>query len=119
MPTAAVSAGVSPTVSSGSARQSAGIMRWWNSPFLMRARSSIKAAARPISDPVPEVVGTLMTGGRPAVTTLAWAAWNSWKLATVSASIGWRCTVMKAIALPASRLLPPPNAITPSWPAAR
>ena len=76
--------------------------------------SLVITAARPTSEPVPAVVGTATTGGRPAV-------WARRQLSPRSSKsqIGRSWAAMKAIALAASSALPPPSAITPSWPPLR
>ena len=66
---------------------------------------------RPTSEPVPAVVGTATTGAIPSVSARV-------QLSPMSSrsqiDIFW--PAISAMALPASRALPPPNAITPSWP---
>ena len=62
MPVAAVSFGGRPTVSSGSAITIAGIILGWKITFLVCVFSSVMTDARPVSEPVPAVVGTAIDG---------------------------------------------------------
>ena len=70
--------------------------------------------ARPTSEPVPDVVGTATTGAMPATLTRVNQSSRSSK-----SQIGRVWPTISAMALAASSALPPPNAITPSWPPAR
>ena len=62
MPVPAVMAGGMPTVSSGSAITTFGIIFGWKMIFLVCVVSSVRTPARPTSEPVPAVVGTATIG---------------------------------------------------------
>ena len=62
MPVPAVSLAGRPTVSSGSAITIAGIIFGWKITFLVCVSSSVITEARPVSEPVPAVVGTAIDG---------------------------------------------------------
>ncbi len=109
MPTAAVRPGGRPTVRAGSAITSRGIMAGWKMMRFSWAASSLITLARPTSEPVPAVVGTAMTGS-------IFAGSARRKLSPMSSKShkGRSWKVAKAMVLPASKALPPPNATTPS-----
>ncbi len=65
MPVAAVMAGGTPTVSSGSAITATGMMRGWKISRLVCVASSVMTETRPTSEPVPAVVGTATVGAMP------------------------------------------------------
>ncbi len=69
---------------------------------------------RPVSDPVPAVVGMAMVGSG------ALADCQSRRPSAIAHMLGpsASCAAISAMVLPASRDEPPPNAITPSHPAA-
>ena len=109
MPVPAVSLGGRPTVSSGSAITIAASSSGWKITFLVCVASSVITDARPVSEPVPAVVGTAMVGRIPAGLARVHQSPISSK-----SHIGRVWPAMKAIALAASRPEPPPQAITPS-----
>ena len=67
-------------------------------------------AARPVSEPVPAVVGTAIIGG--ILSSLA-----LFQLSPISSNyqIDKFCSDIKEIVVPTSNQLPPPNAMTPSF----
>ena len=77
---------------------------------LVWVSSLVITAARPTSEPVPAVVGIATTGAMAAVCARRQLSPRSSK-----SQIGRVWPAMKATALAASRPLPPPSAITPSW----
>ena len=114
MPVAAVRPAGNPTVSSGSRMTMAGNMRGWKMIFLTFSASCRMTDARPTSEPVPAVVGTATIGAiasELARVQLSPASSKSHK--------GKLWPAISATALPASNPLPPPRAITPSWPPCR
>ena len=62
MPVPAVSLGGRPTVSSGSAMTIDGIILGWKITFLVCVSWLVITEARPVSEPVPAVVGTAIEG---------------------------------------------------------
>ena len=109
IPVAAVSAGGSVRVNSGSAMMMPGIIPGWKMIFLVAVSSQSSTTARPVSDPVPAVVGTATTGARPSALARVQLSPTSSK-----SQAGRSWAIMKATALPASSPLPPPKAMTPS-----
>ena len=109
MPVAAVIRGGKPRVNAGSAMTICGRICGWKMIFLMWFCSSVMTEARPTSEPVPAVVGTAMMGAMPEGSARVQLSPTSSK-----SQIGNVWPLMKAIALPASRPLPPPKATTPS-----
>ena len=110
MPTAAVRWAGSPTVSSGSRITRPGIIRGWKMIRLVcSARASVMTEARPVSEPVPEVVGTATTGSIPSFSARVHQSSRSSK-----SQMGRDWAAMNPIAFPTSRALPPPKAMSPS-----
>ena len=103
-----------PTVSSGSAITTLGIISGWKITFLVWVVSSVMTPARPTSEPVPAVVGTATMGKMP----LGSARVHQSPISSKS-HIGRVCPAMKAMTLPTSSPEPPPKAMTPSWPPSR
>ena len=91
----------------------AGSIFGWKMIFLRLSPSSRITLARPTSEPVPEVVGTPITGAMPFGSTRVHQSSRSSK-----SQIGRVWPAISAIAFAVSSALPPPNAITPSWPPA-
>ena len=79
--------------------------------FLVWLAGSVMTAARPTSEPVPAVVGTATMGAMASESARVYQSSRSSK-----SQIGRVWPTMKATALPQSSALPPPKAITPSWP---
>src|SRR6266540_4180451 len=105
-PVAAVSRGGRPAVRAGSRMTSRASSSGWNSTALRRVESSVTTELRPTSLPVPAVVGTQTHGARPRQSSL--------KLNEDSSRLG---RLMRSRhALPTSRALPPPKAMTQSQP---
>ena len=82
--------------------------------FLVWSRTSMITDARPTSEPVPEVVGNATTGAIPSASARVHQSSRSSK-----SHSGRAWPDMSATAFAASRALPPPNPITPSWPPSR
>ena len=114
MPVQAVRFAGRPTVSSGSSIAIPGSILGWNRIFLTRSASSMTAAALPTSEPVPAVVGTATMGRIASASARVQRSARSSK-----SNIERLWPAMKATVLPTSMALPPPNAMTPSWPPAR
>ena len=114
MPVPAVMNGGMPTVSSGSAITTFGIISGWKMIFLVCVASSVMTPARPTSEPVPAVVGTATIGAMPSASARVHQSPISSK-----SHIGRVCPAMKAMSLPVSSAEPPPKATTPSCPPAR
>ena len=114
IPTAAVMCAGSPRVSSGSASTATGSIFGWKMIFLVWSLTSVITDARPTSEPVPEVVGTATTGAIPSGSARVHQSSRSSK-----SQMGRLWPDISATAFAASRALPPPNAITPSWPPSR
>ena len=66
--------------------------------------------ARPVSEPVPAVVGTAMIGA-----ILSLLAFFQLSPISSNSQIGKSWPYIKATAFPTSKPLPPPKAITPSF----
>ena len=109
MPVPAVTFGGSPTVSSGSEMTMRGIMRGWKMTFLVWVATLVMTPARPVSEPVPAVVGTATIGAIPSGS----ARVHQSPMSSKSHS-GRVCPAMKAMTLPQSSAEPPPKAMTPS-----
>jgi hypothetical protein len=73
----------------------------------------VTTAARPTSEPVPDVVGSATTGAMTAAFARVHQSPTSSRSNT---GMVWPC--ISAISLPASSAEPPPKATTPSWPPA-
>jgi hypothetical protein len=108
MPVAAVMAGGSPAVSSGSSTAIRGRSVGWKMIVFLPVRSIVITAERPTSLPVPAVVGTAYRGGT-GCTMCA-----SPPLASSKRSSGPSCVARTAMALATSMGLPPPSATIPS-----
>ena len=78
--------------------------------FLTPVSSLRITEARPVSEPVPAVVGTAMIGA-----ILSFLAFFQLSPTSSNYQIDRSCPDIKAIAFPTSKPLPPPNAITPSF----
>ena len=109
MPVPAVSLAGRPTVSSGSAITSCGIIFGWKITFLVWVSALLMTEARPVSEPVPAVVGTAIDGWMPAGLARVYQSPISSK-----SHSGRVWPAMKAMALPVSMPEPPPHAMTPS-----
>ena len=114
MPVAAVMCAGRPRVSSGSEITMPGSILGWKTIFLVWSDSSRITLARPTSEPVPAVVGTATIGAMPAGSARSQLSPRSSK-----SHNGRLWPAMSATALAASRPLPPPQAMTPSWPPSR
>ncbi len=66
MPVAALSAGGNPRVRRGSRNTQAANSSRWPTTRLMPSCVSVSTASRPSSEPVPAVVGSASSGGRPS-----------------------------------------------------
>ncbi len=104
MPVIAVTCAGTPSVTAASRMATSGIRVAWASTFLSPVAASIITVTLVVSDPVPAVVGTAISGrrGRNALCSV------------MSASVCVGLVTSSATALAASSTEPPPKATTPS-----
>ena len=110
IPTAAVRCAGSPAVTFGSSMTMTGSIFGWNMMRLVWSSRFVITPARPTSEPVPDVVGTAMTGAMPSAFARVYQSSRSSK-----SQMGRVCPTINAMHLPTSMALPPPKATTPSW----